>query len=119
MNVIQVRHRGVHISILALFALDGFVSFNYVQGGYDTQAFVAAMRQMLPQVMGPYPGPLSVLVLDNCRIHHAERAALDLAKRSRSSSVSSATSGHSCLPLIVTAGRTPQTVAGQSSSPST
>lgn len=76
-NVIQVRHRGVHISILALFALDGFVSFNYVQGGYDTQAFVAAMRQMLPQVMGPYPGPRSVLVLDNCRIHHAERAALD------------------------------------------
>lgn len=76
-NVIQVRHRGVHISILALFAQEGFVSYNWVVGGYDTQAFIAAMRQMLPQVMAPYPGPRSVLVLDNCRIHHAERAELD------------------------------------------
>ncbi|KAG8458681.1 hypothetical protein KFE25_008478 [Diacronema lutheri] len=76
-NVIQVRHRGVHISILALFAQEGFISFNWVPGGYNTHAFVDAMRQMLPQVMTPYPGPRSVLVLDNCRIHHAERAELD------------------------------------------
>ncbi|EEB88918.1 hypothetical protein MPER_13053, partial [Moniliophthora perniciosa FA553] len=38
-------------------------------GGYNGEEFTQWLEGLL-EVMNPYPGPRSVLVLDNCRIHH-------------------------------------------------
>ena len=54
----------------------GFETFEFVVGAFDTEKFMAAMHVMLPKVMQPFPHRCSILVLDNCRTHHAEEAAL-------------------------------------------
>jgi transposase len=40
-------------------------------GGYNGEQFVDWLEGLL-EVMNPYPAPQSVLILDNCRIHHVE-----------------------------------------------
>jgi transposase len=41
-------------------------------GGYNGEQFVEWLEGLL-EVMNPYPAPQSVLILDNCRIHHVEQ----------------------------------------------
>lgn len=43
---------------------------NIVEGSYNTERFVHFIEGLLEH-MGPYPGPRSVVVMDNCRIHKA------------------------------------------------
>jgi hypothetical protein len=38
-------------------------------GGYNGDQFVDWLEGLL-EVMNPYPAPRSILILDNCRIHH-------------------------------------------------
>ncbi|KAJ6540645.1 hypothetical protein B0H19DRAFT_959893, partial [Mycena capillaripes] len=40
-------------------------------GGYNGEQFIEWLEGLL-QVMNPYPAPRSVLILDNCRIHHVD-----------------------------------------------
>ena len=75
-DVSHIFHRGKMISVLALYTSEGFSHFEWVYGAFDTEAFMAAMERMLPRVLRPWPSPNSILVLDNCRTHHAEEDAL-------------------------------------------
>ncbi|KAJ3846257.1 hypothetical protein EV368DRAFT_53046 [Lentinula lateritia] len=49
--------------------MDGIIFSNIKLGSYSGDEFLFWLDGLL-EVMNPYPGRHSVLVLDNCRIHH-------------------------------------------------
>ena len=80
--------RGKRYSLLPIITLDGIIAHDIIEGSVTSERFVEFLRELvvsfvapflyftnfLPQIplTNPYPGPRSVLILDNCRIHHAE-----------------------------------------------
>ena len=64
-------HRGRRFSCLGPFALDhGFLSECIIEGAFNSDLFASALVQCVLPFMNPFPGPRSVLLLDNCSIHH-------------------------------------------------
>ncbi|KAF8078347.1 hypothetical protein FPV67DRAFT_1389884, partial [Lyophyllum atratum] len=49
--------------------MNGIIYSHVKIGGYNGDQFLEWLEGLL-RVMNPYPAPQSVLVLDNCRIHH-------------------------------------------------
>ncbi|KIJ52151.1 hypothetical protein M422DRAFT_94837, partial [Sphaerobolus stellatus SS14] len=49
----------------------GIIFSDIKLGAYDGDSFLAFLEGLL-QHMNPYPGPRSVLILDNCAIHHVD-----------------------------------------------
>jgi hypothetical protein len=83
-SVAEIWHRGRMVSVLALYTRDaGFVAWAWVEGGYNMERFMEHIEQLIDLVLQPFPGPSSVLVLDNCRIHHAQEDHLRAACRRR------------------------------------
>lgn len=80
---VELLHRGKLISVLALYATTGFVSWCWVEGGYDGDTFIKHMEWMVARVIQPYPSDNSILVLDNCRIHyvHEDRLRRAISQR--------------------------------------
>ncbi|KIK13611.1 hypothetical protein PISMIDRAFT_38251, partial [Pisolithus microcarpus 441] len=60
-----------HYSILPAITLDGFIAYDIIEGPVDSKCFVHFLKEHMP-FTNPYPGPHSVIVMDNCCIHHAE-----------------------------------------------
>ncbi|KAG2337519.1 hypothetical protein BDR05DRAFT_831311, partial [Suillus weaverae] len=60
--------RGYHYSLIAAITMEGYMAAHVVEGSFDYE-FIAT--KVLPY-MNPFPTERSVLVLDNCRIHHNE-----------------------------------------------
>jgi hypothetical protein len=58
-------------SLLPAITIDSLIYTHIKVGGYNGEQFVEWFEG-LPQVMNPYPAPHSVLILDNCRIHHVD-----------------------------------------------
>ena len=56
-------------SVLLALSLEGAIYSDIVKGSYNGKKFVQFVDE-LTDVMNPYPGKNSVLVMDNCRIHH-------------------------------------------------
>ncbi len=56
-------------SVLLALSLEGVLYSDIVTGSYDGEKFIWFVNE-LTDVMNPYPGKHSVLVMDNCRIHH-------------------------------------------------
>lgn len=50
---------------------DGIIYSEIKLGSFDGDSFKSYLENLL-EVMNPYPQPCSVLVLDNCRIHHVD-----------------------------------------------
>ena len=50
---------------------DGILHVNVVEGLFTTELFKGFIKGLLG-VMQPYPGPSSVIVMDNCQIHKHE-----------------------------------------------
>lgn len=48
--------------------MDGILSVDIVEGSFDTMLFARFIDGLLDR-MNPYPGPNSVIVMDNCAIH--------------------------------------------------
>ena len=67
----EYLNRGKHISMLALYGYEGFLSFDHLEGGYKADDFLAAVKFCVVPFLQPYdkanPRPNSILVLDNCR----------------------------------------------------
>ena len=61
-------------SVLPALTMDGIIFLNVVKGSFDGDTFQEFLSGLL-QVMNPYPGENSVLVMDNCAIHHVEGVA--------------------------------------------
>lgn len=61
-------------SILPVYTVDGFISWEIFQGSYTTEKFNEFVRNWVIPHTTPFPGPWSVLIMDNARIHHNEVA---------------------------------------------
>ena len=58
-------------SVLPALTIEGVIYSEVKLGGFNGDEFVAWLVGLLA-VMNPYPAPQSVLILDNCRIHHVD-----------------------------------------------
>jgi hypothetical protein len=58
-------------SLLPAITTDGIIFSHIKVGGYNGDQFLLWLEDLL-KVMNPYPAKHSILVLDNCRIHHVE-----------------------------------------------
>ena len=59
-------------SILPALATDGWVIWDIWQGSYNADRFNLFIERLLEH-MNPFPGPKSVILLDNATIHHSQR----------------------------------------------
>jgi hypothetical protein len=58
-------------SVLPALTMNGIIYLHVVQGSFDGNTFTEYLEGLL-KLMNPYPGERSVLVMDNCAIHHVE-----------------------------------------------
>jgi len=58
-------------SVLPALTLDGIIALDTVEGSYNTKRFKKFIHGLLDQ-MNVFPGPSSVVVMDNCRIHKSK-----------------------------------------------
>ncbi|KAK6997463.1 hypothetical protein R3P38DRAFT_3059166 [Favolaschia claudopus] len=63
--------RGTRYSLLPALTMDGIIHAHIKIGGYNGAQFLLWLDDVLT-VMNPYPARHSVLILDNCRIHHVD-----------------------------------------------
>lgn len=54
--------------MLPAISLDGIFFCHIVEGSFNTARFKISIEALLDQTQ-PYPGPNSVIVMDNCCIH--------------------------------------------------
>ena len=59
-------------SILPLYTYDGFLDWKIVHGSFNGDLFVEFLEENVIPHSNPFPGPRSVLVMDNASIHHDE-----------------------------------------------
>lgn len=64
-TLVQYFHR---YSVLPALSLDGIIALDIVPGSYNAKRFKRFIQGLLDQ-MNVFPGPRSVIVVDNCRIH--------------------------------------------------
>lgn len=64
--------RGVRHSILPALTLDGIIGLDIFEGSVNKDRFLLFLRDQVAPQLNPYPGKRSVVVLDNCSIHHDE-----------------------------------------------
>ena len=57
--------------MLPAITVDGIIYSHIKEGSYNGDQFMEWLDGLL-HVMNPYPARHSVLILDNCRIHHVE-----------------------------------------------
>lgn len=57
--------------MLPVLTVDSIIYSHIKMGAYNGDQFLEWLEGLL-EVMNPYPAPNSVLILDNCRIHHVE-----------------------------------------------
>jgi transposase len=76
LEITEFLNRGAHVSILALYSYTGFLDFDWVEGGYNADDFISAVEFMIIPHLRPYPEDNSILILDNCGIHHAHAVRL-------------------------------------------
>jgi hypothetical protein len=59
-------------SILPVYTVDGFITWELKQGSYTAESFEEFIEnQVLPRC-NPFPGPRSIIVMDNAPIHQSE-----------------------------------------------
>ncbi|EIW58335.1 uncharacterized protein TRAVEDRAFT_124639, partial [Trametes versicolor FP-101664 SS1] len=59
-------------SLLPALSLDGIIALDIFEGSVNKERFIAFVHGELAPKLTPYPGPRSVVVMDNCAIHHDE-----------------------------------------------
>ena len=70
--------RGEHVSAMCIMSFEGILSCRIARGGVDGDKFVEFVENsLMPNVM-PFNGtnPRSVVILDNCSIHHVDEVSL-------------------------------------------
>ena len=59
-----------NISLLPAFTIDGYIACNVYKGGVKKDNYLAFLEHDVLPKCSPYPGDRSIIVIDNCRIHH-------------------------------------------------
>ncbi|KAJ3497410.1 hypothetical protein NLJ89_g10351 [Agrocybe chaxingu] len=62
--------RGQRYSVLPAFSYEGYIALDIFEGSVNKEKFIAFLQEQLAPKLNPYPGPRSVVILDNCAIHH-------------------------------------------------
>ncbi|KAF5356734.1 hypothetical protein D9757_005211 [Collybiopsis confluens] len=62
--------RGERFSVLPALTKDGIVALEIFKGTVNREMFVDFLKEHLAPTLTPYPGPRSVVILDNASIHH-------------------------------------------------
>lgn len=57
-------------SVLPAISLNGILTVKVIEGSYDSDSFARFIDGLLYH-MNPFPGPNSVIIMDNCRIHRS------------------------------------------------
>jgi hypothetical protein len=71
-QVVRSYKRSERWSILPAYTYEGFLDWDIMQGSYNAQLFALFIEtQVLPHTM-PFPGPRSVIIMDNAKIHRSE-----------------------------------------------
>ena len=72
--------RGTRISSIVAMGCEGVLTFDMVTGTTNGETFFDFIRGSIPS-MQPFPAPCSILIMDNCSIHHIQEVKdiLDLA----------------------------------------
>jgi hypothetical protein len=60
----------IRYSILPALGLDGMIHCEIIEGSFNGQLFSKFIANLL-NFMQQFPGPNSVIIMDNCRIHKA------------------------------------------------
>ncbi|KAF7361312.1 Tc1-mariner class transposase [Mycena sanguinolenta] len=69
--------RGPGYTVAAAMSKEGYLAVKVLPGAFDSFDFFDFVAEQVLPVMNPWPAKHSVLVLDNCRIHHND-ALLEL-----------------------------------------
>ena len=64
--------RAENISLLPAFTIDGYLACSVIRGAVDGEAFDNFIEHSVLPYCNPYPGPKSIIVMDNAAIHNAE-----------------------------------------------
>ena len=56
-------------SILPAFTIEGFITHSIIQGSFMSELFLKFLPDKLLPLCNPYPGPRSIIIMDNARIH--------------------------------------------------
>ena len=68
----RFQNRGRRVSALAAISSDGLIDFEMIDGTSNANIFFDfAMGSLIPN-MQPFPNKNSILILDNCSIHHVD-----------------------------------------------
>ncbi|TFK23478.1 hypothetical protein FA15DRAFT_558789, partial [Coprinopsis marcescibilis] len=59
-------------SILPALTWEGMITLDIFEGSVNKERFINYIRKDVAPLLNPFPGPRSVVVLDNCAIHHDE-----------------------------------------------
>lgn len=62
--------RAENLSILPAFTIDGYIACNVYKGGVNKDDYIGFLEDNLLPQCGQYPGPRSIIIMDNCAIHH-------------------------------------------------
>ncbi|KIK34419.1 hypothetical protein CY34DRAFT_39822, partial [Suillus luteus UH-Slu-Lm8-n1] len=57
-------------SVLPAFSCEGIIALDIFEGSVNKEWFMKFLNDDLAPKLSPYPGLRSVVVMDNCAIHH-------------------------------------------------
>ncbi|KAF6752744.1 hypothetical protein DFP72DRAFT_1069926 [Ephemerocybe angulata] len=58
--------------MLPALSTEGMIALNIFEGSVTKERFFQFIDEQIAPQLTPYPGPQSVVILDNCTIHHDE-----------------------------------------------
>ncbi|QRV90661.1 DDE superfamily endonuclease [Ceratobasidium sp. AG-Ba] len=67
--------RGIRYSVLPMLTVDGIVAVDIFEGTVNRERFLTFVREQVAPLLNPFSAvgsPRSIVVLDNCAIHHGE-----------------------------------------------
>ena|SRR5947207_9743080 len=64
--------RSFNVSLLPAMTINGYLACSILQGSVDGEVFLDFIETELIPRRNAYPGPKSVIVMDNASIHHCE-----------------------------------------------
>ncbi|KAK9241695.1 DDE superfamily endonuclease-domain-containing protein [Lipomyces tetrasporus] len=64
--------RSERYSVLPCYTVDGYIACKILKGSFNQESFTAFIRDEVLPLSSRYPGPRSVLVMDNASIHKSQ-----------------------------------------------
>jgi len=71
-TVVQPLARTERWSVLPVYSDAGFLDWDIIKGGFTMELFNEFIELEVLPMCTPYPGPRSILVMDNTPIHRSE-----------------------------------------------